>query len=55
MIFSFDAELHLVHYKSSYSNIGAAVAANMSDSLAVVGILIKDQYLKMFESLDSLY
>ena len=40
--FSFDAELHLVHYKSTYDNISAAVADNQPDSLAVVGILIKE-------------
>lgn len=48
MIFSFDAELHLVHYKSSYSSINAAIAADQPDSLAVVGILIKVQYIRRF-------
>ena len=46
MIFSYDAELHLVHYKSTYSDISAAVAAGQPDSLAVVGILIKVQCAK---------
>lgn len=40
--FSFDAELHLVHYHSDYDNISAAIAANMTHSLAVVGILINE-------------
>jgi len=47
---SFDAELHFVHYKSTFDNISAAVASNESDALAVVGILMQeaspwDQYL----------
>ena len=40
--FSFDAELHLVHYKSTYDSFSAAVKDNQADSLAVVGILIKE-------------
>ena len=32
----------MVHYKSTYDNISAAVADNQADSLAVVGILIKE-------------
>ena len=41
-IFSFDAELHLVHYKSTYDNISAAVADGQNDSLAVVGIFMNE-------------
>ena len=40
--FSYDAELHLVHYKSTFDNISAAIASNESDALAVVGILIDE-------------
>merc|ERR1712038_2191742 len=48
--FSFDAELHFVHYSSKFGNISAAVASGDSDALAVVGILIQeaspwDQYV----------
>ena len=48
--FSFDAELHFVHYNSKFDNISAAVASGESDALAVVGILIQeaspwDQYV----------
>ena len=48
--FSYDAELHLVHYKSSFNNLSDAVASNESDALAVVGILLQeasawDQYV----------
>jgi len=39
---SFDAELHLVHYKSTYDNISAAVKDGQPDSLAVVGIFIRE-------------
>lgn len=38
----YEAELQLIHYKSSYDNFTAAVAANQSDSLAIVAILIKE-------------
>ena len=31
-----------MHYKATYDNISAAVADNQTDSLAVVGILIKE-------------
>ena len=41
-ISSFDAELHLVHYKSTYDNISAAVADGQPDSLAVVGIFMRE-------------
>ena len=41
-ISSFDAELHLVHYKSTYDNISAAVADGQPDSLSVVGILMRE-------------
>ena len=34
--------MHLVHYKSTFESIGAAVASNESDALAVVGILIQE-------------
>ena len=40
--FSFDAELHLVHYNSNYDNISAAIADNQNDSLAVVGIFMRE-------------
>ena len=44
--FSYDAELHLVHYKSSYDNFSAAVHDGQPDSLAVVGILLRgDTYM----------
>jgi len=39
---SYDGELHLVHYKSTFDNISAAVASNESDALSVVGILIQE-------------
>ena len=41
-ISSFDAELLLVHYKSTYDNIFTAIAHNQTDSLAVVGILLRE-------------
>ena len=40
--FSYDGELHLVHYKSTYDNISAAIADNQTDSLAVVGIFLRE-------------
>ena len=40
-IFSYDAELHLVHYKSTYDNFSAAVHDGQPDSLAVVGIFLR--------------
>ena len=42
MYFSYDGELHLVHYKSTFDSISAAVASNESDALVVVGILIQE-------------
>ena len=44
--------MHLVHYKSTFDNISAAIASNESDALAVVGILIQeaspwDQYVAL--------
>ena len=39
---SFDAELHLVHYKSTYPNFAAAFDAARPDSLAVLGIFLKE-------------
>jgi len=39
---SFDAELHLVHYKSTYDNISAAVEDGQPDSLSVVGIFMRE-------------
>ena len=39
---SYDGELHLVHYKSTYDNISAAIADNQTDSLAVVGIFLRE-------------
>lgn len=41
-ISSYEAELQLIHYKSSYDNFTAAVAANQTDSLAIVAIMIKE-------------
>ena len=39
----YEAELQLIHYKSSYDNFTAAVRdAYQSDSLAIVAILIKE-------------
>lgn len=32
----------MVHYKSSYDNISAAIADNQPDSLSVVGIFLKE-------------
>ena len=40
--FSYDGELHLVHYKSTYDNISSAIADNQTDSLAVVGIFLRE-------------
>ena len=40
--FSYDAELHLVHYHSMYDNISHAVASGDTDALSVVGVLIKE-------------
>ena len=40
--FSFDAELHLVHYNSVYDNFSHAVSDGQPNSLSVVGILIKE-------------
>lgn len=40
--FSYDAELHLVHYNSVYDNISMAVAEGMPNGLSVLGILIKE-------------
>ena len=40
--FSYDAELHLVHYHSMYDNISHAVASGETDALSVVGVLIKE-------------
>ena len=42
MSFSYDAELHLVHYNSVYDNISHAVGGAQPNGLAVVGILIKE-------------
>ena len=38
----YEAELQLIHYKSTYDNFTAAVDANQTDSLAIVAILIKE-------------
>ena len=40
--FSYDGELHLVHYKSTYDNISAAIADNQPDSLAVIGLFLRE-------------
>ena len=40
--FSYDAELHLVHYNSAYDNISHAVWEGLPNGLSVVGILIKE-------------
>ena len=42
-IFSYDGELHLVHYKSSYDNFSAAVQDGQADSLSVVGIFLREE------------
>ena len=39
---SYDAELHLVHYKSSYGSFAAAFDAAQPDSLAVIGIFLEE-------------
>ena len=39
---SYDAELHLVHYKSSYGSFAAAFDAAKPDSLAVIGIFLEE-------------
>ena len=39
---AYDAELHLVHYKSSYDSFAAAFDAARPDSLAVVGIFLQE-------------
>ena len=48
-ISSYEAELQLIHYKSSYDNFSAAVEANQTDSLAIVAILIKEGQHHLFE------
>jgi len=40
--YCYDAELHLVHYNSIYDNISHALMDNQTNSLSVVGILIKE-------------
>ena len=40
--YSYDGELHLVHYNSNFSNIEEAVASGESDALAVVAILLDE-------------
>merc|ERR1711935_111617 len=52
---SYDAELHLVHYRSDYDNLTAAIADGQGNSLAVVGIFIQetmpwDQYHGVMDS-----
>ena len=39
---SYDGELHLVHYKSTYDSISDAIADNQTDSLAVLGIFLRE-------------
>ena len=39
---SYDAELHLVHYKSSYASFAAAYDDAKPDSLAVIGIFLEE-------------
>ena len=39
---SFDAELHLVHYKSSYESFAAAFDDAQPDSIAVLGIFLQE-------------
>ena len=41
--FSYDGELQLIHYKSTYANISEAVAEASMDSLAIVSIFIQEQ------------
>ena len=55
VFFSYDAELHLVHYRSDYDNLTAALADGQGNSLAVVGIFIQetrpwDQYHSTMDS-----
>ena len=55
LFFSYDAELHLVHYRSDYDNLTAAIADGQGNSLAVVGIFIQenmpwDQYHGVMDS-----
>ena len=40
--FRYDGELHLVHYNEAYDNISHAVSDNQTNSLAVVGIFLKE-------------
>ena len=52
---SYDAELHLVHYKSSYPNFAAAFDAARPDSLAVLGVFLKeDDGVEDSESIENL-
>ena len=39
--YSYDGELQLFHYKSTYTNFAAAAASGESDALAVVAILLE--------------
>ena len=48
----FDAEIHLVHYNENYDNLSHALAANESNSLAVLGVFVRevemwDQYTEV--------
>ena len=61
VFFSYDGELHLVHYRSDYDSLAAALADGQGNSLAVVGIFIEetepwDQYhgVKDSETVDTL-
>ena len=55
VFFSYDGELHLVHYRSDYDSLAAALADGQGNSLAVVGIFIQetmewDQYHVVMDS-----
>ena len=41
-IFSYEAEIQFVHYKSSYDNYTHAVDDNQTDSLAIVAVFVAE-------------
>ena len=59
--YSYDGELQLVHYKSTFDNFQAAAASGERDALAVVAILLEadsawdqDRAAPEYESIQSL-
>ena len=42
IFFSYDGELHLVHYKRTFDDLAAAAASGESDALAVVAIFLDE-------------